>query len=440
LKFILRHISEFLSWSYLFNTLPLSARPKEKKMSTIVFISASRSSVSTTQGLVSHVARRMSGAGHDTQSLVLRDLPAGPLLAGDTSDQRIAAAVTAVGFADAVVVASPVYQSSYSGLLKVFLDLLPQFAFRGKAVLPLLTGGSTAHVLAVDYALRPVLSSLGASHIAQGWFVPSGHIRPYPDGGVLIDHASLIPLTQLITEFLAEVSSRSSNTPLPARVDQTAGPRVSTIPGTPDLQILHVAPDDPKALELFTGMAVENATRHPDQAPTPPAPGEPRLTGEHVLIAVEAGITIAGGTIHRREDHTAEITSIWTSGRHRRRGLASRMMAELERTARNDDAWSLHLVIGPRHPEAHQLVLTAGYQPVFDQPTDPETPRSRTFTKELQSGSTEPDVAHAPHTANPAADRSQKSSLNRKARASTVLQSPHGNPRASHEALAVAVP
>lgn len=409
-------------------------------MSTIVFISASRSSVSTTQGLVSHVARRMSGAGHDTQSLVLRDLPAGPLLAGDTSDQRIAAAVTAVGFADAVVVASPVYQSSYSGLLKVFLDLLPQFAFRGKAVLPLLTGGSTAHVLAVDYALRPVLSSLGASHIAQGWFVPSGHIRPYPDGGVLIDHASLIPLTQLITEFLAEVSSRSSNTPLPARVDQTAGPRVSTIPGTPDLQILHVAPDDPKALELFTGMAVENATRHPDQAPTPPAPGEPRPTGEHVLIAVEAGITIAGGTIHRREDHTAEITSIWTSGRHRRRGLASRMMAELERTARNDDAWSLHLVIGPRHPEAHQLVLTAGYQPVFDQPTDPETPRSRTFTKELQSGSTEPNVAHAPHTANPAADRSQKSSLNRKARASTVLQSPHGNPRASHEALTVAVP
>ncbi len=409
-------------------------------MSTIVLVSASRSAVSTTQGLVSHVARRMSGAGHDTRSIVLRDLPAEPLLAGDTSNPPIAAAAAALRSADAVVVASPVYQSSYSGLLKVFLDLLPQFAFRGKAVLPLLTGGSTSHVLAVDYALRPVLASLGASHIAQGWFVPSNHIRPYPDGGVLIEHTSLIPLTQIITEFLAELSSRPPNTPLPARVDQTTGPRVSPIPGTPDLQILQVAPGDPKAQELFTEIAVENVTRHPDQAQTPHATSETRHTGEHVLIAIEAGITIAGITIHRREDHTAEITSIWTSGRHRRRGLASRMMAELERTARNDDAWSLHLVIGPRHPEAHQLVLTAGYQPVFDQPTDPETPRSRTFTKELQSGSTEPDVAHAPHTANPAADRSQKSSLNRKARASTVLQSPHGNPRASHEALAVAVP
>jgi SsuE family FMN reductase len=368
-------------------------------MSTIVLVSASRSAVSTTQGLVSHVARRMSGAGHDTRFIVLRDLPAEPLLAGDTSNPSIADAA-ALRSADAVVVASPVYQSSYSGLLKVFLDLLPQFAFRGKAVLPLLTGGSTAHVLAVDYALRPVLASLGASHIAQGWFVPSNHIRPYPDGGVLIEHTSLIPLTQIITEFLAELSSRPPNTPLPARLDQITGPRVSPIPGTPGLQILQVAPGDPKAQELFTEIAVENITRHPDHAKTPHAASGTRHTGEHVLIAIEAGITIAGGTIHRCEDHTAEITSIWTSGRHRRRGLGSRMIAELEHTARTDHARSLHLVVGPRHPEAHQLFLTAGYHPVSDQPTDTEIPRSLTFTKELQSAPTPPGL----RTASTAAD------------------------------------
>jgi len=46
-----------------------------------------------------------------------------------------------------------------------------QFAFAGKTVLPPAAGGTTAHVLAIDYALRPALSSLGATHIVPGWFV-----------------------------------------------------------------------------------------------------------------------------------------------------------------------------------------------------------------------------------------------------------------------------
>jgi FMN reductase len=65
-----------------------------------------------------------------------------------------------------VVVATPVYKAAYSGLLKVFLDVLPQTALKGKLVLPLATGGSPHHMLALDYALRPVLQSLGAPHTA----------------------------------------------------------------------------------------------------------------------------------------------------------------------------------------------------------------------------------------------------------------------------------
>lgn len=45
-------------------------------------------------------------------------------------------------------------------MLKVFLDLLPQFALQGKLVLPMATGGSPNHMLALDYALRPVLLGL----------------------------------------------------------------------------------------------------------------------------------------------------------------------------------------------------------------------------------------------------------------------------------------
>jgi SsuE family FMN reductase len=352
-------------------------------MSAIVLVSSSRSAISTTQGLVSHVARRMSGAGHETQFLVLRDLPAEPLLAGDITDQRIAAAVAAIAGADALVIASPVYQSSFSGLLKVFLDLLPQFAFRGKAVLPLLTGGSTAHVLAVDYALRPVLASLGASHIAPGWFVPSRHIRPYPDGGVLIDQTSLVPLTQIVTEFLAELARRPSPEGLPVRLDQATAPRVSPVPGTPDLQILRVGPDDPRARELLTEIALENDTRSPLGGQTGYDTGDPGRNGAQFVVAIEAGSTIAGGIFHRGADRSAEITGIWTSGRHRRRGVASRLIAEFENFARSEHTRGIRLVIGPRHPEARSLFRTAGYDPVLDETSGPEPSEAVAFTKDL---------------------------------------------------------
>jgi FMN reductase len=49
-----------------------------------------------------------------------------------------------------------VYKAAYSGLLKTLLDLLPQCALAGKVVLPVVTCGSPAHVLAIDYALRPL--------------------------------------------------------------------------------------------------------------------------------------------------------------------------------------------------------------------------------------------------------------------------------------------
>ena len=67
------------------------------------------------------------------------------------------ASLAQVANAQLIVVATPVYKAAYSGLLKVFLDLLPQTALAGKTVLPLATGGSPHHMLALDCALRPVL-------------------------------------------------------------------------------------------------------------------------------------------------------------------------------------------------------------------------------------------------------------------------------------------
>lgn len=171
-------------------------------MSTILVLSGSPSITSRTAALGEHVAQRLRGDGHDVGTVRVRELPAAALLAADASDPAIARAVTALLAADGVVVASPVYKASYSGVLKTLLDLLPQFALAGKVVLPVLTGGSPAHVLAVDYALRPVLSSLGAAHIVPGWFVLDRHIE-IDDAAVTVDRESAVPLYEVVDGFSA---------------------------------------------------------------------------------------------------------------------------------------------------------------------------------------------------------------------------------------------
>ena len=64
--------------------------------------------------------------------------------------------------ADAVVVATPVYAASYSGLFKMLVDVLPKDALRNTPVLLGATGGTARHSLAIDHALRPLFAHLGA--------------------------------------------------------------------------------------------------------------------------------------------------------------------------------------------------------------------------------------------------------------------------------------
>ncbi|MCW2623035.1 MAG: putative NAD(P)H-dependent reductase, partial [Frankiales bacterium] len=150
------------------------------------------------------VGQRLRADGVEAELLEVRDLPAGPLLAGDAHHPAIAAAVERLTSAGAVVVGTPIYKAAYTGLLKAFLDLLPQYALRGTSVLPLATGGTPAHVLALDYALRPVLTSLGADHVAQGWFVLDKAVTRSEVGAALTEEveALLWPVVDSFTDRL----------------------------------------------------------------------------------------------------------------------------------------------------------------------------------------------------------------------------------------------
>ncbi|WP_204304970.1 NAD(P)H-dependent oxidoreductase, partial [Stenotrophomonas maltophilia] len=74
----------------------------------------------------------------------LRDISAEALLGARPDDPGLAEAIECVEAADGIVVATPIYKAAYSGLLKAFLDALPQFGLAGKTVLQLATGGSLA--------------------------------------------------------------------------------------------------------------------------------------------------------------------------------------------------------------------------------------------------------------------------------------------------------
>jgi FMN reductase len=115
--------------------------------------------MSRTRTAAELVATKLSGqAPKDVIDVV--DLGAGLLGWGDPN---VAEAKEIVKTADFLVVASPTYKATYTGLLKLFLD---QFGAGELGQIPtfaLMLGGSPAHSLAPELTLRPVLVEIGAS-------------------------------------------------------------------------------------------------------------------------------------------------------------------------------------------------------------------------------------------------------------------------------------
>ncbi len=169
-------------------------------MPQLLAITGSPSVNSRTAVVADHVLRRLSHAGFDTAHLSVRELPAADLLSARRGEPEIRRAVEAVAQADGLIIATPVYKASYTGLLKAFLDLLPQDGLAGKTVLPLVTGGSLAHVLTIDYALRPVLAALGARHVTAGRFVLDSSVERGNGPDRLRPEAEL-DLFQAVDEF-----------------------------------------------------------------------------------------------------------------------------------------------------------------------------------------------------------------------------------------------
>jgi len=179
-------------------------------MASTLIITGSPSGSSRTLRFAHTLSDHLGKHGLDSSLLDLRSLPAEDLLHARADAPAIRQATDQLAAARGVIVVTPVYKAAYSGLLKTFLDLLPQFGLRDKVVLPLAMGGTIAHVLSIDYALRPVLNSLDPLHIVPGLFLLDKQVVVHEDGRLEID-ADLTTKLDAITATFAAALARAAH-------------------------------------------------------------------------------------------------------------------------------------------------------------------------------------------------------------------------------------
>lgn len=156
---------------------------------TIAVVSAGLSSPSSTRLLADRLAvaaeRALGEQGHDAvvETVELREYAhaiTDHLLTGFPNAQLRQVLDTVRG-ADALIVVTPIFSASYSGLFKSFADVLEPGALTGKPVLVAATGGTARHSLALEFAVRPLFAYLRATVAPTAVFAAASDWASGPD-------------------------------------------------------------------------------------------------------------------------------------------------------------------------------------------------------------------------------------------------------------------
>jgi FMN reductase len=165
--------------------------------------------------LVAATERHLRDAGIEprTEMIELRDHAqdlSNNLLTGFPSP-TLQAAIDAVIGADGLIVASPIFNASYSGLFKTFFDVIEHESLDGRPVLLAATGGTARHSLALEHALRPLFTYLGADTVRTAEYAAS---EDWGRSGVPADGSLVQRIDRAARELAHAMSLRE---PLPHR-------------------------------------------------------------------------------------------------------------------------------------------------------------------------------------------------------------------------------
>jgi FMN reductase len=184
---------------------------------SLVVVSAGLSQPSTTRLLADRLSaavdRQLRDAGVEPSVDVIelrehaQDLT-NNLLTGFPSP-RLQATIDTVLGADGLIAVSPIFSASYSGLFKMFFDVVDRDGLSAKPSLIAATGGTPRHSLAIEHALRPLFAYLNAAVVATGVYAAA---EDWGGGGVTADGSLVERIDRAARELAAAMVAREPQT------------------------------------------------------------------------------------------------------------------------------------------------------------------------------------------------------------------------------------
>jgi FMN reductase len=130
---------------------------------------------------------------------------------------KLQAILDSVLAADGLIAVTPIFSASYSGLFKMFFDLIERDGLAGRPVLIAATGGTPRHSLALEHAMRPLFAYLSAAVVATAVYAAT---EDWGRGGVGADGGLVERIDRAARELADAMAGRVS----PARDDPFADP------------------------------------------------------------------------------------------------------------------------------------------------------------------------------------------------------------------------
>lgn len=131
-----------------------------------------------------------------------------------------------------------------------------------------------------------------------------------------------------------------------------------------DLELRVTAYDAVEAQQLIAELQAEYVARYGSGDETPVDPAEFTPPNGIFVVAWQAREPVACAGVRINEPGLAELKRMYVRAGARGRGIARRLLREMESEARTLGARRLRLETGARQPEAIALYESAGYLPI----------------------------------------------------------------------------
>jgi FMN reductase len=123
---------------------------------------------------------------------------------------KLQAAIDAVLAADGLIAVSPIFSASFSGLFKLFFDVVERDGLAGMPTLIAATGGTARHSLALEHALRPLFAYLNAATVATAVFAAA---EDWGSAGIATESSLVQRIDRAASELAAAMAIREPREP-----------------------------------------------------------------------------------------------------------------------------------------------------------------------------------------------------------------------------------